>query len=112
MRLQAAQGDGAPLRTHLQRLRQSTGRVDPLLARSMEPLPPAVAALWDVFVVLSGTRGAGDGAGGGIAPITCAELQAWQALQRLELTPWEADTLLAMDRALRGAPTDRKDLTQ
>lgn len=109
MLLQEPQGDGAPLRTHLKRLQASTGRIDPLLAQSMKPLPAAVADLWQAFVSLSGTRLAGEA----LQPITCTEIESWQRLQGVTLSPWEADTLLAMDRALRSAPRQqRKDLTQ
>ena len=109
MRLQAPQGDGAPLKVHLERAWRATGRMDPLLAEHRRAvLPPAIEPLWRLFVELSGTRLAGEA----LQPITCTEIEAWQRLQGVRLTPWEADTLLAMDRALRSAPRDRKDLTQ
>lgn len=101
MILGTPQGDGAPLRVHLQRLRQATGRVDAQLAESLRPLPAGVAPLWDVFAALSATRvPAADGMG----PITCVEMEAWQRLHGVALTPWEAETLLAMDRAARSVP--------
>jgi hypothetical protein len=102
MRLDAAQGDGTPLRVHLHRLRSATGRIDPLLAQSMRPPPPAVAPLWDVLVRICSTRVPG-------APVTCIEIEAWQRLHGVRLTPWEVDTVLACDRATRALPVDRKD---
>jgi hypothetical protein len=104
MRLDAAQGDGAPLRVHLQRLRSATGRIDPLLAQSSQPLPASVAPLWDALVQICGTRAPG-------APVSCIEIEAWQRLHGVRLTPWEVDTVLACDRATRALPVQRKDLS-
>ena len=101
MKLSVPQGDGAALAVHLQRLRAATGRVDSDLAESLRPLPRAVAHLWEAFVQLSATR---TPAADGMGPITCLELEAWARLQGVALTPWEADTLLAMDRAARSVP--------
>jgi hypothetical protein len=103
MQLSQAQGDRASLRTHLQRLRASTGRLDPRLARACEPMPPAIAPLWDVFAALCGTRGQ---AFDGMAPLSCTEVQAWCQLHQVRLTPWEVETLFTMDRAARAAPTE------
>lgn len=105
MQLSTAQGDGASLRTHLQRLRANTGRVDPLLAAAAQPLPSAIAPLWEAFVALSATRGA---AFEGVAPITCLEIEAWCRLHAVRLSPWEVETLLAVDRAARGALDDAR----
>ena len=105
MQLGAAQGDGASLRTHLQRLRNNTGRIDPLLVAVNRPLPAGVAHLWDAFVALSATRAP---AFEGLAAITCTEIEAWQRLHGLRLTPWEVETLLAVDRAARGALDDAR----
>ena len=105
MQLGAPQGDGASLRTHLQRLRNNTGRIDPLLVAVNRPLPAGVAHLWDAFVALSATRAP---AFEGLAAITCTEIEAWQRLHGLRLTPWEVETLLAVDRAARGALDDAR----
>ena len=93
--------DGATLRTHLQRLRANTGSTDPRLQAAATPLPPTVATLWSAFVALSGTRM--PVADGGMAPITFGEIEAWQRLTGVRLTPWEVETLLAVDRAARSA---------
>ena len=108
MQLSALEGDGAPLRTHLTRLRASTGRLDPRLAASMAPVPPAVAPLWEAFRTLSGTRAP---TVEGLAPITCTEIEAWQRLAGVRLTPWEADTLLAVDRSARTAAAQNRKAT-
>lgn len=109
MQLGAAQGDGASLRTHLQRLRNNTGRIDPLLVAVNRPLPAGVAHLWDAFVALSATRAP---AFEGLAAITCTEIEAWQRLHGLRLTPWEVETLLAVDRAARSALDDARAARQ
>ncbi len=35
----------------------------------------------------------------GLAPITYSEILAWQQANRVDLTPWEVDTLRAVDAA-------------
>lgn len=92
MQLGVPQGDGATLRTHLERLRASTGRVDPQLLAVSVPLPTPVAPLWGAFLALRATAPSEAG-------ITFGEMEGWERRHGVRLTPWEADTLLAMDRA-------------
>lgn len=77
---------------HLQRLADSTGRVDDRLALKA---PRLGESLWGAFVQLSSTRQSGMGAN----PIAITEVEAWCRLQGVTLSPWELDTLLAMDSA-------------
>ena len=93
------------MRTHLERLHQATRALDPRLADSRRPLPPALQPLWRAFVTLSDSRAPDSG----IAP---SEIEAYARLQHLRFTPWETDTLLAIDRAWRaaGAAPHRKDM--
>jgi hypothetical protein len=85
------QGDGAPLRVHLQRLAQNTGRVD---ERLQGPgVPRCVAALWGFWLLLTQTRQAGLGP----SPITHQEVRAACDLHGVRLTPWEVETLLQLD---------------
>lgn len=37
----------------------------------------------------------------GMAAITYQDLSAWQDISGVRLTPWEADTILEMDSAVR-----------
>ena len=67
------------------------------------PIPAEVAALWSVFVALSATRRAGLGA----SPLCLADLEAWSRLTRTPLTPWELDTLIAIDAAALAASHPR-----
>ena len=92
MRLAATQPDGATLRDHLQAAVASGAATDPLL---LHTAPPEGAALWDAFVALNGARPVGMAPG----PVPPSEIVAWQQLMGLRLTPWEVETLMAMDRA-------------
>lgn len=87
MQLAAKQPDGATLRQHLQSAAAQGHAVD---RRLLSQPPREAAALWAAFVALHGAE-----------PIKPADLQAWQQLMGLQLTPWEAETLLLMDRATR-----------
>jgi hypothetical protein len=100
MRLAAIQPDGSTLREHLQAAAAAGAGVDALLQRR---LSPACRALWNVFAELSATRPAGMQHGA----VPHSEILAWQQLSRVSLTPWEVDTLLAMDRAALAAANKR-----
>lgn len=92
MQLAQRQPDGHPLRQHLLSVQANGGR-----APQLEVQPPAGGELLvDAHLDLRGTSGAGLG---GANPLAPSELEAWARLQGLALTPWEVDTLLAMDRA-------------
>lgn len=97
MELGQKQPDGATLRQHLLRLRENTGRRDDRLDVR---IPPEGRPLWDVFAQLSASRPSG---GFGPSPIGPSDMQAWCTLRGVQLTPWEADTLSAMDAALIAA---------
>jgi hypothetical protein len=84
--------EGGTLRQHLQQLHAQTGQLDPELA---EELPAEAAALWGAYLQLSASRARGFGP----SAITYVEIEAWQRLQGVQLTPWELDTLTAMDLA-------------
>ena len=60
----------------------------------MPPLPPGTDALWGAFLQLHRSRGS---AGMGPASIGWQDLAAWQQVAGVQLTPWEIDTLLALD---------------
>lgn len=92
MQLATRQPDGSPLRQHLQAAAAAGARPDPRLASRP---PAAAAALWDAYAALHATRPSGMGP----SAITASELLAWQQLHGVRLTPWEAETLQAMDRA-------------
>jgi len=99
MRLSARQPDGSTLRQHLQAAAASGMVPDPML-RSR---PPREAApLWETFVALNSARHAGMQPG----PILPSEIVAWQQLTGVRLSPWEAETLLDMDRAALAASAD------
>ena len=51
--------------------------------------------LWDTFIELHNKRTSGMGP----SPLGWRDLHAWQALRQVTLTPWEIDTLMALDTA-------------
>ena len=100
-RLEAVQGDGASLRTHLTRAHAATHQADPLLAESLQPLPVALQPLWHAFVQLNDSRNGESG----IAP---TEIEAYGRLHGVCFNPWEAETLMAIDRAWRSAGAEQQ----
>lgn len=62
------------------------------------PIPAAAAALWGVWQGLKGQRRQ---AMQGLAPLLAADIEPWLRLRGLRLTPWELDTLDALDLATR-----------
>lgn len=96
MQLAQRQPDGDTLRGYLQWQASASGKADPRLTSR----PPAECSfLWDVYCELSAMRPSGMG----ISPIPGVEYESWQRLQGITLTPWEIDTLKAMDSAARSA---------
>lgn len=111
MQLLQRQPDGHPLRSHLLAALAAGALPDPRLTQQ----PPAgCGALWSTFTDLVGARQAGMGGAGLVPP---SEVQAWQAGRNVRLSPWELDTLSAMDRATLAianaaaapAPTSKDD---
>lgn len=83
------------MRAHLQQLAANTGRTDTRLSLTC---PPGCLSVWSAFIQLSRTRPQGMEAGG----ITFAEIEAWQRLTGVALSPWELDTLVELDARLLG----------
>lgn len=70
----------------------ATGKKPPELERPAIDVP---SSLIDTFLELRLAQGS---SGFGPNPITHLALDAWQRITRVRLSPWEADTLMAMDR--------------
>ncbi|QOY96328.1 hypothetical protein IM543_11200 [Massilia sp. UMI-21] len=87
--LAARQGDGATLRTHLQRLAKNTGEVDPLLKIEW---PRVGLPLWDAFRRM-GRSSTVNGPG----PIQPENILAYQQLYRVRFTDWELEVIEAFD---------------
>ena len=103
MELSARQGDGASLRTHLQRAAAATGKPDPLL---LGPgVPDEASELWDAYLRLSASRRAGMG----MSPLALVDIEAWCRLTGVRLTPWELDTLIELDSACLAILAKQKD---
>lgn len=92
MELSRREGDGASLRTHLQRLARNTGRVD---ERLLVEVPPSVEQLWEVFMAWAVQRRSGMS----MHPLTFTDIESWCRLYGVCLNPWELDTLLELDAA-------------
>lgn len=92
MRLHKRQPDGSTTLQHLQAAAVATGRVDAALLRQV---PRAGAALWDAFCEIASGRQSGMGP----QPVPSTEIESWQRLSGVQLSPWEVDTLRMMDRA-------------
>jgi hypothetical protein len=86
--------DGRPLREHLLAGWRQTGKKPDEL--DLPPLDPSLQPIWDAFLDLGRSRAP---AMSGLAPITYSEILAWQQANRVDLTPWEVDTLRAVDAA-------------
>jgi hypothetical protein len=99
--LSARQGDGASLRTHLQRRAKNTGDVDPRLQMRW---PRWGEPLWRAFTSMGRQYGMA-----GPLPLSQCEIQAWQSNNSVRLTPWELDMVREFDViALEAAAKDQK----
>lgn len=95
--------DGATLRTHLQRMAYSTGKVDARL--DLPPPPRAARALWETFLLLASTRRSGMSA----HALTMVDIEAWCRLTGVTLSDWELETLICLDAvAMASAAKNRK----
>ena len=92
MALGEVQGDGVPLRKHLESAWRQTGRM-PEQLRSAE-CPVEVAYLWHWFLHLSRRR---SNNGYGENRISDADVVAWAQLHKIYLMPFEIDAIEAMD---------------
>lgn len=100
--------DGYTEREHLEAVERTTGR-RPAALEAPE-LPPGVESLWDAYLEL---RAAAGSAGFGPARISHAEMEAWARLHGVQLTPWEVETLFALDgEVVSVLASDRKRTTK
>lgn len=93
MRMSERQPDGATLRDHLAAAASAGARPDPSM------ITPEVPRCCMTIVAAFGQLSAARPAGMGMSAIPPTEIDAWQRLYGLRLTPWELDTLTAMDGA-------------
>ncbi len=96
MQLTQEQPDGATLRAHLQACARATGVP---YARLLARPPQAAGVVVNAWLELASAAQSGMGR----VPVPPSEIAAWQANHRVRLTPWEIDTLVAMDRAAQAA---------
>lgn len=95
-KLECVQGDGATLRQHLEVVRKATGEMPPEL--NISPIPRAVLNVWNAYQRLAAARGSN---GYEPDPIGWEAMRAMQEITGEILTPWEADTIISIDRAVR-----------
>ena len=93
MQLLQRQPDGKPLRDHLLAAAKNGAALDPCVLAQ----PPAgTELLWHTYCELTAAR---PGGMAGDKPVPPSEVQAWCAGRRVRLSPWDLDTLAAMDSA-------------
>lgn len=90
---------------HLQRA-AAVGKIDPML--TAEALPACLQILWDTFLSLNRKRTHGMGAN----PISSLEIESWCRLHRIDLLPWEVETIEAIDDAVMSAWAREKKQTE
>lgn len=69
------------------------------------PVPPVVRELWHTYMQLAASRRTGMG----MSPLTLADIDAWQRLHGVRLTPWELDTVIDLDAASMAALAKQKE---
>lgn len=67
------------------------------------PLSAAGEALLRIYGELARTRAFSES---GIAPITYAEINAWEHRRRVRISLWQEETILAIDAVVRSAHAD------
>lgn len=68
------------------------------------PLPASCMPVWEAFCELHSSRMGGMGA----TAISFSELAHWQAVRGVRLTPWEVDTIKALDMTALKALSDQR----
>ncbi|HQR22187.1 MAG TPA: hypothetical protein PKV98_15055 [Burkholderiaceae bacterium] len=90
-------GKDGTLRSHLAAEERRTKVVDERITAAI--VPAHAAELWGAFRALDGRRAP---AFKGRTPLLFADIAAYTRLLGIRLTPWEIETLLAMDQAALG----------
>lgn len=70
------------------------GSADAAQGLRVDPLPKVISPIWNAFIAMHDARGSN-----GHAPnaITWQDIAAWQQVSGNALTPWELDTIRAID---------------
>jgi hypothetical protein len=77
----------------LEAVARSTGEFPAEL--ELPAIPFGCLGLWNTFIELHNAR---QNTGLGMGALSLGDLVAWQALHRVELNPWEVETLQILDR--------------
>ncbi|MER2537636.1 MAG: hypothetical protein ABTQ26_00190 [Azonexus sp.] len=83
------------MRDHLQAVARQTGVVPEDL--EIPQVPPACSTVWTAFAGLAKTRQSG---GMGLSAISQADVYYWQQNNNVTLSPWEVETIHAIDSAV------------
>lgn len=94
-------GDGATLRTHLQRAAKNEGKADPRLNVEW---PRAGLPIWNAFRRMGRSMGPS-----GPGPITAENILAHQQLHRVRFTDWELEVIEAFDAVALEAMHKKND---
>lgn len=91
------------MKAQIKRAKQRGDKVRVALLKpdiKQKPLPPAARRIWQTFVRLSARRG---GTGFGPAPIGWIDLDAYQRMTGIRLSPWQIEMIEMLDGLYLGA---------
>lgn len=81
-----------------------TGRVD---ERLFNVCPKGAESVWSAFGQIGRSRPSGFG----VSPVSLVEIEAWQRLFGVTLTPWEIETIIEVDAVfvVRASSKEKKE---
>lgn len=96
LELEKPQKDGTPLRVHLEKIEEKTGKTPKEM--ELPEFPDAAENAWDSWQELSESRPPGFS---GPSAITYLEIEAYIRMTGTTLTYWEVDAIKMIDRIYR-----------
>lgn len=99
----AAEEEGGTVLEHLRAIESKTGAT-PQVLLDAPVLPDACVELWGIFTELHACRNSGFGP----APITFADIDAFQRVSGIRLEPWELAAIRRADAAYLESYAERQ----